>query len=290
MRDFRDAKAMAQTLRKSLIAKDVTIGHGESLELVAKMLGAADWNTLSAMLQTSAHPDRAPSSQAVYPALPIRDFVPFPAGFFPLFVGREKTRQALDLAFQRNREVVLAVQKDARIDEPSFGDVYEIGVLAGLLELERLPPDRVRKEFRPRDGSSTMKILLRAHRRVKIRRFVATDGVFQAEMCDLSEGPIPNAPKLIRQAIDSFDSYVTAFEAKPPSVPAGSDIHDPMRTRDRRVQQMRELLPGLVQIRDPGRMADVIAPHLRLPVGGGLELLAMLDPVARLEKIVALMG
>jgi ATP-dependent Lon protease len=53
---------------------------------------------------------------------------------------------------------------------------------------------------------------------------------------------------------------------------------------------MRELLPGLVQIRDPGRMADVIAPHLRLPVGGGLELLAMLDPVARLEKIVALMG
>jgi hypothetical protein len=73
-------------------------------------------------------------------------------------------------------------------------------------------------------------------------------------------------------------------------VPVGGEIHDPVRTRDKRVQQMRELLPTLVQIRDPGRMADVIAPHLRLPVGGGLELLAMLDPVARLEKIVAWMG
>ena len=128
MRDFRDAKAMAQTLRESLTTKAVTITHSESLELVSKMLGIADWNTLSALLQADHHPASSrPSASPVsrerteagrYPAVPIRDFVPLPAAVFPLLIGREKTKAALDQAFRSGREVVLAIQKDSGVDEP----------------------------------------------------------------------------------------------------------------------------------------------------------------------------
>src|SRR4029077_4611883 len=102
MRDFRDAKAMAQTLRESLTTNAVTITHSESLELVSKMLGAADWNTLSALLQPPHRPGSSPPAASpagrerteagCYPAVPIRDFVPFPTAVFPLFIGREKTK------------------------------------------------------------------------------------------------------------------------------------------------------------------------------------------------------
>src|ERR1700686_1320327 len=117
MRDFRDAKTMAQTLRESLTSKAVAISHSESLELVSKMLGVSDWNTLSALLQADRREAGAPAAKRLggtvsYPAIPLRDLVPFPTASYPLFVGREKTMQALDRAFQRQREVVLAVQKD----------------------------------------------------------------------------------------------------------------------------------------------------------------------------------
>ena len=85
MRDFRDAKAMAQTLRDALTAKTVTVSHSESLELVSKMFGVADWNTLSAQIQAGREgPLVAAATHATeagrHPAMPIRDFVPFPGG------------------------------------------------------------------------------------------------------------------------------------------------------------------------------------------------------------------
>ena len=105
MRDFRDAKAMAQTLRDSLTTKAVTISHSECLELVSRMLGAADWNTLSALLQANRRPEAAlpparPAAReriepARYPAIPVRGYVPLPASFFPLFIGREKDRKSV---------------------------------------------------------------------------------------------------------------------------------------------------------------------------------------------------
>src|SRR5437764_11465346 len=108
MRDFRDAKAMAQTLRESLTTKTVNISHSESLELVSRMLGVADWNTLSALLQadrrdTTTAPVKSHATTATYPAMPIRDIVPFPAALFPLFVGREKTIRALTHAYEGQR-------------------------------------------------------------------------------------------------------------------------------------------------------------------------------------------
>jgi ATP-dependent Lon protease len=146
MRDFRDAKAIAQTLRDTLNVKAMPISHSESLEMVSRLLGVNDWNTLSAPLQNERQEGQTSAPKSTqgavrYPAIPIRDFVPFPTMHFPLFVGREKTKLALDRAFESHREVVLVVQRDASVNEPGFGDIYEVGVLARLLELQRLPDD-----------------------------------------------------------------------------------------------------------------------------------------------------
>jgi ATP-dependent Lon protease len=267
MRDFRDAKTMAQTLRDNLTAKSLPISHSESLELVSKMLGVSDWNTLSALLQAERRePEARASNQAAaavsYPAIPIRDFVPFPTATFPLFVGREKTIGALNRAFERHREVVLTIQKDAAVDEPGFDDVYEIGVLAMVLELLRLP-DGTLIEGKPHHG--TMKALMQAHRRVLIRRFIGDAGAYQAEIADISEGPIPEAPELVRNAVERFETYAAVREISMP-----------------------QTWPTLGQIRDPGRVADVIAARLVLPLSDKQRLLAIIDPMARLEKVAAL--
>lgn len=258
MRDFRDAKAMAQSLRESLTAKAIKIGHSECLELVSKMLGVADWNTLSAMLQA----DRRDGGIAVtkhqlrvssYPAIPIRDLVPFPTATYPLFVGREKSMRALNHAFERQREVVLAVQRDGSVDDPEIADVHEIGVLAQLLELEKLP-----------DG--TLKVLVEARRRVAIRCFIGESDAFEAEIADISEGPIPDAPELIFKAVKRFESYAEVREIRVP-----------------------QTWPPLEQIRDPGRVADIISTHMVLPIGDKQGLLATVDPVTRLKRIDAFM-
>ncbi|MGY4367924.1 hypothetical protein ACVW1A_003989 [Bradyrhizobium sp. LB1.3] len=186
MRDFRDAKAMAQTLRESLTTKAVTISHSESLELVSRMLGVADWNTLSALLHaerrdTTAPAARMKTTRAFYPAIPLRDLVPFPNATYPLFVGRERTVQALNQAFDGGREVVVAIQREAAVDDPGFSDVYEIGILAQLLELETL-------------GDGTLRVLTRGLRRVALRSFAAEMATYQAEVAD-QRGSDPRCPR-----------------------------------------------------------------------------------------------
>ncbi|MBR0717070.1 LON peptidase substrate-binding domain-containing protein [Bradyrhizobium liaoningense] len=259
MRDFRDAKAMAQTLRDSLHTKAISISQGESLELVSRMFGVADWNTLSAMLHADRSDARTPPAKAAreaphstvtsYPAVPLRDLVPFPTATYPLFVGRPKTMQALDQAFGRQREVVLAVQKDSGVDEPGFEDIHAIGVVAQLIELEPMP-----------DG--TLKVLTQVNRRVLIHRFVGETGAFQADVSDLGEGPIPDAPELILRAVKRFERYAAARDIRIPGV-----------------------WPQLEQTRDPGRVADIIATRMRLPIADKQGLLATIDPVARLKQV-----
>ncbi|WP_407187495.1 LON peptidase substrate-binding domain-containing protein [Bradyrhizobium centrosematis] len=256
MRDFRDAKAMAQTLRESLTTKAVTISHSESLELVSRMLGVADWNTLSAMLQTGRRDTPVPkpiSPSAVYPAVPLRDFVPFPGATFPLFVGRENTVLALNHAFEGAREMVCAIQRDAAADEPRFADLYEIGVLVQLVELERL-----------QDGS--IRVLTRVLRRVAIRSFAALSSGYRSEASELPEGAPVDSPELIRRAIQRFEDYAAAHGLLMPDIWLFFD-----------------------QARDVGRIADTMAMRMKLPVKDKYELLAMLDPVKRLEKIDGLL-
>src|SRR5215470_1622455 len=101
MRDFRDAKAMAQRLRDALTAKSVSLTHSESLELVARVLGFHDWNVLSARLQSEQQlPAALPSilAGAGLPTLPLRDYVLFPKMVAPLFMGRETSKRAVERA------------------------------------------------------------------------------------------------------------------------------------------------------------------------------------------------
>jgi len=280
MRDFRDAKTMAQTLRESLTTKSVTISHSESLELVSRMFGLADWNTLSAMLQstrrdTTTPARKRPGEATSYPAIPLRDFVPFPSVNFPIFVGRggckgsyrpappstdfpmfawrEKTIRTLNHAFGHHREVVLAVQRQADVDEPGFEDIHEIGVLARLIQSDR-------------QDDGTLRVFVEAHRRVVICRFLGAMDAFEAEISDLSEGPVPYAPDLILKAIALFERYAAACQI-----------------------QRRQTWPTLRQTRDPGRAADMIATYMTLPISDKQSLLATLDPVARLERVNALL-
>ncbi|HMI10240.1 MAG TPA: LON peptidase substrate-binding domain-containing protein [Bradyrhizobium sp.] len=280
MRDFRDAKTMAQTLRESLTAKSVTISHSESLELVSRMFGLADWNTLSAMLQsarrdTTTPVGKRPGEATSYPAIPLRDFVPFPSvnfaiyvgrdgckgsyrsvfppADFPMFAWREKTLRALNHAFERHREVVLAVQRQAAVDEPGLEDIHEIGVLARVIQSDR-------------QDDGTMRVFVEAHRRVVICRFLGAMDAFEAEISDLSEGPVPYAPDLILRAIALFERYAAARQI-----------------------QMRQTWPTLRQTRDPGRAGDMIATYMTLPISHKQSLLATLDPVARLERVNALL-
>lgn len=186
--------------------------------------------------------------------------MPFPGTYFPLFVARERTKLALDRAFERHREVVVVAQRDGSIDEPGFGDIYEVGALATLVELLRLP-DGAMVLNKPYNGS--IKVLLQANRRVTIRKFIGEAGAFQAEITDISEGPIPDAPELIRKARGLFENY------------AGR--HD---------MNMQQIWPVIGQ-NDPGRVADVISPHLIMPLSDKQNLLATLDPIVRLEKVAA---
>jgi ATP-dependent Lon protease len=260
MRDFRDAKAMAHTLRDSLTTKAITISHSESLELVSKMLGLADWNTLSALLQSDGRPvaSRPPAKAAVpieaarYPAIPLRDYVPLPTARFPLFIGREKTKAALDQAFKSQGEVVLAIQKDAGVDEPGPEDVHGIGLLAQLIEAEQME-----------DGM--LRVMVEAGRRVAIRRFVADMGSYHADVEDAGEAPVAEAAELVESTLKRFERYAVDIR-----LPKG--------------------WPSPDQARDPGRIADVIGMNITLWLKDRQALLATLDPVARLRRVHDLLG
>ena len=153
MRDFRDAKAMAQTLRTALSEKNISVSHSECLELIARQFGTANWNTLSAKIQaeprgSDSMPAKIPKKTTVPPALkrgmtfpmvPLRDIVIFPQMVCPLFMGREKSLRAVQQAAKGDGRIFLVAQRSARDDNPSAGQLYMMGVVADLLQQMTAP-------------------------------------------------------------------------------------------------------------------------------------------------------
>ena len=259
MRDFRDAKAMAQTLRASLTAKTVTISHSESLELVSKMFGVADWNTLSAQIQAGREgPLVAAATHATeagrHPAMPIRDFVPFPGGIVPLYACCAKTIQALGRAFQGARQIIVAIQRSSDVDAPGLSDVYDVGVLGSVLTLDQLADGR-------------WKALTQIHRRVMIKDFVGEADGYVADVDVVDEQPVPDVPDLILTTKANFIAH---------------SFRDIIKHGNPRVPQIK---PPFERVRDPGRLADMIASHIELSIPDKQALLATLDPVRRLERV-----
>ena len=261
MRDFRDAKAMAQSLRGAMAARNLALGHSECLELVSTMLGFADWNTLSAYI--GARGDTPPPGKAaqIWPVFPVKDTVPFPGMQLPIWIKRPKTVEALRQAFSRRRELVLVAQKTPEMETPGPDDIYDMGVMARVLDVG--PPAAEAVAVSALLEGSTQ-ILLQTEGRVAIRHFSGQAGAYEAEVEPIGEGDIPAAPDLIAAAASRFETFAAA-----------------------RGIGLSGIWPPVGKLNDPGRVADVIAHRLPLATAQKQAVLATLDPIARLERVIA---
>jgi uncharacterized protein len=189
MRDYRDAKAMAQTLRDALKQKSVSLTHSESLELIAKILGLHDWNVLSAKIQSDIQSEANPTPIRIstaddrppvplpegtdLPVVPIRDIVLFPHMIAPLFVGREKTRRAIDYAMARDKRIVAVTQRQAGDDDPGQETLYGVGVIASVIDFMPL-------------ADSTLRVITKSLERVTLTRCIAGE-MLAAKITPLAE-------------------------------------------------------------------------------------------------------
>jgi len=190
------------------------------------------------------------------PVLPLRDVVVYPHMVIPLFVGREKSIKALDAAMADNKQILLVAQKSAEVDEPQPDDMYEIGTLASILQLLKLP-----------DG--TVKVLVEGGERAAITGMVAVDDFFTADIepsSDVIELPEREMEVLMRSATALFDQYVKLNKKVPP-----------------------EVLTSLASIDEPSRLADTMAAHMALKLDEKQHVLEMFNVRERLEHLMALM-
>jgi ATP-dependent Lon protease len=190
------------------------------------------------------------------PVLPLRDVVVYPHMVIPLFVGRQRSIDALDVAMKDNKQILLVAQKEAEVDEPEFTDLYEIGTLANILQLLKLP-----------DG--TVKVLVEGIQRSKVLLYKETGSFFSAavekidDVFSLSE---KERDVLQRAVINTFDQYVKLNSKIPP-----------------------EVLNALAGIDDSSRLADTMAAHMSLKVSEKQTVLETADIEKRLEGLMALM-
>jgi len=190
------------------------------------------------------------------PVLPLRDVVVYPHMVIPLFVGRDKSIKALDTAMQEDKQILLVAQKSADVDDPDEGDMHEVGTLANILQLLKLP-----------DG--TVKVLVEGGERAKVLKFVQTEECFAAQISSIQDETQLDEREeevLMRSAVSLFDQYVKLNKKVPP-----------------------EVLTSLSSIDDPSRLADTLAAHMALKVEEKQEVLEMFGVRERLEHLMALM-
>ena len=198
-------------------------------------------------------PPRATPETHELPVLPLRDVVVFPHMVIPLFVGRDKSIKALDLAMESDKRILLVAQKSAETDDPTADDLYQIGTLATVLQLLKLP-----------DG--TIKVLVEGTERVKLRDIRENDGALAGSGVAIApvEGREPREVEAIARSLMSlFEQYVKTNRKLPP-----------------------ELLQTLAGIDEPSRLADTIAAHLGVRLADKQRLLESTDTADRLELLV----
>ena len=189
------------------------------------------------------------------PVLPLRDVVVYPNMVIPLFVGREKSIQALDAAMANNKQILLVAQKSAELDEPSFDDFHTIGTLSSILQLLKLP-----------DG--TIKVLVEGADRAKVIRFAEESEYFTADISVLNTDGQEDEKKLevlSRSIVNLFEQYVKLNKKVPP-----------------------EVLTSLAGIDDPSRLSDTIAAHMSLKLEEKQHVLEIVSTYERLEHLMNL--
>ncbi len=188
------------------------------------------------------------------PVLPLRDVVVYPHMVIPLFVGRDKSIVALDLAMSAGKRILLVAQKEADLDDPQPADLYEVGTLATILQLLKLP-----------DG--TVKVLVEGGERALIDRINVSDH-FAADITLLGEEDRHDEREidvLVRSIIAQFEQYVKLNKKVPP-----------------------EILTSLSGIDEPGRLADTVAAHMALKLSEKQRILEIQDVKSRLEQILGI--
>ena len=195
------------------------------------------------------------SESPVLPVLPLRDVVVFPHMVIPLFVGREKSIRALDIAVEGDKRILLVAQKAADTDDPEAGDLHGIGTMAQVLQLLKLP-----------DG--TIKVLVEGLSRARADEVHAKDGALFATAHEVAAGE-EREPRevqaIVRTLLSLFEQYIKTNRKLPP-----------------------ELLQTLSGIEEPDRLADTIAAHLGVRLAEKQKLLETLDTAGRLELLVGL--
>ncbi|MEM7517948.1 MAG: LON peptidase substrate-binding domain-containing protein, partial [Planctomycetota bacterium] len=193
-------------------------------------------------------------TRETYPVLPLRDIVVFPHMIVPLFVGREKSVKALEAVMKDDRQILLAAQRDASLDDPGADDIYRVGALANVLQLLKLP-----------DG--TVKVLVEGRSRARIVRFIEGEDYFEADIEHVDEVEVEEATvdALSRSLTEQFERYVKLNKNVP-----------------------EEALANIGEIEDPAKLADTISGHLGVKLAERQKLLEESGVAARLEALLGL--
>jgi len=198
--------------------------------------------------------DDADSAKLLLPLLPLRDIVIFPHMVAPLFVGREKSVNALSDAMNKDKEVFLATQRKAGVDNPGESDISHVGTIGKVLQLLRLP-----------DG--TVKALVEGKTRARINRFVHNEDFFQVELAQIVSPDLPQAEAeaLNRSVQDGFEEYAKLNK-----------------------NISKELLSNVAAITDPSQMADTVAAHFSFKIEDKQRLLETIDLAERMSLLLSL--
>ena len=199
-------------------------------------------------------PAESIASPLQLPLLPLRDVVVFPHMVIPLFVGRPKSIKALEAAMEAGKSIVLVAQKSAAKDDPSPEDLYEIGSIANILQMLKLP-----------DG--TVKVLVEGNQRARILDVTDVKTHYTVSATPLAPDTASDheTEAMRRTMIQQFDQYVKLNKKIPP-----------------------EILTSLAGIDEAGRLGDTIAAHLPLKLEQKQEVLEMFDVKQRLDHLLKL--
>jgi len=189
------------------------------------------------------------------PLLPLRDVVVYPHMVIPLFVGREKSIEALEAAMTGDKQILLLAQRNPADDDPGEDALYRVGTIATVLQLLKLP-----------DG--TVKVLVEGEQRGAVERFMEVDGHLRAEvsLIDEVDAPERESEVFVRSLLSQFEQYVQLGK----KVPA-------------------EVLSSLNSIDEPSRLVDTMAAHMALKIEQKQDILEIIDLSARVEHVLALL-
>src|SRR5215210_1882606 len=208
-------------------------------------------------MMTASTPRPAPAAgeTRAYPVLPLRDIVVFPHMIVPLFVGREKSIKALEEVMRSDTFILLATQKNASDDDPATNSIFEIGTLASVLQLLKLP-----------DG--TVKVLVEGAQRGKVLKYTDRSDYYEASAIVLEDqvGDKVEAEAMARSVVTEFENYVKLNKKVSP-----------------------EVVGVVQQIEDYAKLADTVASHLAVKIPDKQQILETMSVAERLEKVLGLM-